>query len=188
MLLSSKAHSLLSHTKFQSGLNGKWKTVNPYMRLSVSALQFKAPPSAWHQEICCIPFTACSQPQSGIHPCLNTATHSSTNCLTRQRLFFHMRVCLIHPSGHTAHVESFNYPYWQHCRLSGSGAQWTSGCEFPAGAAPGIWNKWWHIIVCRLQTYILISLHAPSHYCCCLWMAYASYSLTVCVDVEMTQM
>lgn len=74
--------------------------------------------------------------------------------------------------------------YWQHYRLT-----WSSGCDFPVGATPGIGNKWCHIIVCRLQTYILNSLPPfPSHYCCCLWMGYASDSLTVSLDMEMTQM
>lgn len=65
-------------------------------------------------------------------------------------------------------------------------------CRISMDTAGGIWNKWQHIIACRLQTYELIFL-SLSHYVVVAvyeWfcIVHASYSLAVTVDLQMTQM
>lgn len=141
----------------------------------------------WHQEIRCILFTACPQPQSGIHPCFNTATqlHKLSNkagvVFFKCKFVWSIRPDILHMWNHSIiHIDSTAGWVWVLC-----------GKPWAVSSLQGL--HWAFEIMVAHHCLQTPDLHThfsapPSHYCCCLWMGYASYSLTVNVDVEMTQM
>lgn len=91
--------------------------------------------SAWHQEIRCILFTACSRPRSGLLPC----RHASHTKLPNKAA-----VVVSHARFSDPSVRAYRTcgivqlpAYWQRYR-SGRSEDWSSGCDFPSEAAPGV--------------------------------------------------